>query len=440
MDEQLAFVKEALARKRAYRERASFPQARACAEEDLEVRWHQYFCDLNAVPPGSLFSLTDMVFVTLCHGLQGEEVSMQTIGVCFAELAIYSSQHSLASRVRWPAADEWAAFKRVLASVVVTYFDSGPRSREELLRLFQTFTFDPFPSAGEFAHCHEPDELLAERAKRKLQAERDKAQGKDVSERDEVSEEAAGLLWRNSAEELLDNFVRLASRVVFAIDRDNRFVAAWPQSAPVQFTKQPYLRLHRWVVDKCRVEQTDSLTKLVRDTANTWFLPLGAETNRSRDAATATDTEDPQQMLMNELGLDLGSHLHDRSLGKLAGLAADPGGLFWDALLLSLLHTVLDQRRRFLFIQDYVFWCPHGHTARFAADHFRGADKRPVLLHAQRAWWVLHQGSLRRCTGLAHAVLCWMWIVRQEFACELENTEDVREIIEWFLTDESVVG
>lgn len=420
----------------------------AAAVAAVERQWRRYFLALNLEPAqcaDMCVSYTDVGFVALCHawasapgelferghalfvGCSGAPLDASCLAAIHAELVVVSCQHTLLSRRAWPSAAQIWALRRRVARAVVRFLDTGRTGRASLVTQLASVVEQP------------PSELLQERRtpqlllRAQLEA-RQKREREGAPPEEDASEEASGALWRSSPQELAASFVRLASRVFYKLDSDTQLVAAYPAAAAPSVRPQALERLRQWVRARCRVEQTDEMTKAFRDFANASWCPLGTETARYRSRETRSDVTAPLQMLEGELGMDLGQHLHDRSLAQLSELAADADGLFWDALLLTLFAQALFQSVR----MDWRSLCLHAHAHTLAsqaamADVSMDVEKRPLVVLLERRWRVLHRQQLMDCDSLAHALLCWMQLVRSEFGSQGERTEDLTAFLAGFL-------
>jgi hypothetical protein len=451
--EQLAFVHRARAVLLTCRAHPLEQLGSLAPLADRLADWHDHFDDLNTVTKDSYFSLTDMAFVAQSLTLYCESadvragVTIHSIAQAYVELVVIGCQHTLDAREYWPSPADWNKLKLRIAGVVAVFFDSGPRTRAELIARInsESFAFEDMPEALRFPFLTRktPPSLLADKEKKRKALEDALQAGKRVSreDRDEVSEEGAGLMWRNTGEELVNNFVRMAARTIHVVERHNGLWTMFTHKPAPRFTRQTIARAERWVVAKCQVEQTEELTMLFRNTANEWFWPLGAATHRFRNAYTRANKADALTVLADELGVDLSQHLHDRSLGRLDALSKETGGLYWNALFTALFVYTMRQRVRMDWLAHYFFsdLSPQAET-RIHAEHYMGDDKRPIVLQLCRRWLVFHNKTYLDCgCSLLHAVLTWLYIVQTEFGGQLENTEDIREVCAVFLEDGHVV-
>jgi hypothetical protein len=256
--------------------------------------WMRYFLPLNIeISKGDNLrgSISDLGFVSMCHAWatapgiiyphehamyknDGGEPKLSWIGNAHAKLVAVSCQHTLDSREFWPTPSEAMQMRRCVARIVVAFMDTGARERAKLIEdLTDADTCIDPAVAALYAERKHPSTLIVKG--------------------DDVSEEAGGSLWRNSTLEIVNGFVRLASRVFYKIDMDRNTVRKYAEGVPVggpfgerlmhvapRFTWQTIQRVHDWVAQRCRVEQTEELTKLFRDTANEWWCPMSTETQR----------------------------------------------------------------------------------------------------------------------------------------------------------------
>lgn len=445
LEKHLAHLQNTLQLIRECHTHRSNAVTRAMPMDNVELQrkvasgWHTYFNELNA--EGMMrVSRTDMAFIALCLAqacskpslTQG--VNLGSITQVYGDMIVLSCQHTQESRQYWPSAEEWVNLRDRISGVVVTFFDTGISARQTLIEQLNAdktvVSTNPL-----LPHLHIPPLLAAEKEKRARKLALDKENGVKVDSREEVSEEAMGLLWRSSPEELAFNFVRVASRLVHCVEQDLHF-AIQTQMPECVLPSSIHEHVRTWVKQRCSVEQIEELTMLFRNIANEWFWPVGASTHRWRNTHTRTDLLDSLTVLNDEVGVELGQHLHDRSLARPSAIAADTKGLFWDALFMALFSYMMLQRLKLNWRELYFFQDAHSSALaqRLASDHFMGDEKRPVIVYLQRKYWIVYKEALAPCSDLAHSILSWLYIVRQDFGGKLENTEDVNTIIAIFLS------
>lgn len=409
----------------------------------LEPRWQRHYEWLSAVPSvGAHFGLApaDVCFKAICHSWLCERraayaaSSLQHLAHAHAELVVLSCQHTEEARSCWPSAEEWLRLKDRIACVVVDLLECEADERQMLVDQLSDDTRQHFEALPpELSRAYEarrmPPLLAHELEARRRKAEEDRARGRTKDIVDGTSEEAQGALWRNTAAELVDNFLYLSSRVWREVERQNALAARFPVEEAPRLNEQTLERMRKWVRDKCAIEQTEGLTELFRRLANESFWPLGTATRRYREARNRYDETDALTLLNEEVGVDLGQHLHDLSLRRLSehAAAAAAHSLFWDALFLALFATTLMQRAQLDWLREYFCAQPFSRAwrRRLVQRHYRGALKCPVVLPLQRRFFVFHQERLLLCSSLLQAVGVWLYLVREEFAGVLENTEDL---------------
>lgn len=406
-------------------------------------------------------SHTDTGFIALCHHWRDEDrdeqLCLQWIAETYTDLVILSCQHTLESRTYWPTPEAWRKLKSRVALVVVRYFNHGPVARAKFLAQMCSNDENPNHAVASFSRLdeersaewesrREPADLKAIIETRRRKAAKDKEEGKKVTEREEASEEMCGALWRNSAVELVDNYVRLASRVVYTVDMHARLRNLYPSRVAPRFTEATYNRVYQWVIAKCRVEQTETTTKLVRDLSNMWWCPLGTETQRYRDKDTRSDVVAPLHQLESELGVTLAQHLHDQSLTKLTEVAkrhpgTDKESIFWTPLLFALFQTTVKQALNLDWLGVYFSVMPHLRepSKRMSDEYYKLADKRPLVRYLERKWITFHQQHHLVCDrGGVHALLSWLYLVSNAFDGEGDQCEDFKPIIDLFLDKDSI--
>ena len=470
----------------------STPQAKA---QRLHRRQRGYRPRQDAVR----FSPSDMTFVALCHFAVREEDAERKAAVaatapeCKTEddgadvaattpprrrveiadelgwqwlieahvwLVVVASQHTPESLAWWPSAEQWRDIKRRIARVVITFVMTGPITRranvDNLDAMVALTAFDAMVNQtlyGMYNSRRRPAALLATKARRKADRAAANAMINEAYTRNNepsvldtsdetVSAEAQGALWRNSAIDLLGDFVRVASRTVHVVDLHARLDAMFPRAPPEdtpRFTEAVLEHACTWVRIKCDSEQTGDTRKLFRDTANTWWLPLGAHTAKYRERRTRTDHSAPLPGIEAELGLDIAMHLNDMStkvdLADIAAghpLAATPHQM-WEPLLLTLVDNVARNELAMHFARDYVVHEPieafEALRTRLTRTLFRAMPARPVIVRVQRQWRVLRtvDDGRRRVWyapehGLIGAILTWLHFVLVDF--DDQDTED----------------
>ncbi len=417
----------------------------------LEQEWMLHFEKLNLeVLETNGMSGADLVFEAMCWSMWCEdptiskEVNIQWLAQTHATLVVWSCQHTKESREFWPTEDQYRALRRRIAGVVVHFLVQQDRFQvaSKLEGDHLKFTTLSMALSKAYQARKNPDSLVARKAasfaKRKAEAIKElMARGEDTSTVDaELSddveiEEAKGMLWRNDATELINTYVRLASRVVRKIEFDNQWVKRWAVEASYQqprFKKAAVQGLYDWVRTRCKTEQPEELTEMFRDVASESFWPIGAETHKFRLRETRNDKETSQTLLQNEIGADLAQMLQEDSLVRPSVTASDPHGLYWEALLLVLIQFSLFQTTKVDWMKEYVILHPHTHDSQrrmIRLDHHNQIDKCPVLVLAQRKWWVFYKQKLFPTSGFADAVLQKFHCIQKRKKQQLDNGEDV---------------
>jgi hypothetical protein len=464
--EQAALFSQAVELIKACRRHIRTPETARVARgseqrEALEPLWLRHFLAISVAEKGNMqLARSDVCFIALCWSRMAErpqllgEVCWQWVALTFVEIVNISCQHTSDSRAYWPAPESWAELLEMVSAVVAVYVEGASQKRQMLLKQCEAskdgrearlqFEQLPVDLIERYTSRQEPPSLLAhlENTRRKAAAERAKGES-DV--REEVSEEARGAIWRNTAPELLANYVRMASRLYRSVTLHNAMVARYEKDPPYNLTPMALNQAFHWLYNKCRVDQPDEVRAHFRDLANEWFYPLGAETERYRDKRTRDDLEQPLTVLNTEIGMDLSQHLQECTLKKLVDIGSNQDALHWDALFLTLLDNVFKQRVQIHWRREYVFTTEQEvHSPalrkRMESEHYQGVtNKRPLILKLQRRFWLFEGKRLRACHNLCHAVLSWMHRVRSGFIGVLECTTDVRAVIDSVLHKNPVV-
>lgn len=436
--------------------------------ERVRQDWFRWFMPLSMETLCGAYGIawTDMGFVAMCHvwarRSDDEDLTFTDIWHSWVELVVIGSQHTSASAAQWPTQADWESVRTHMAQVVRRYLSGAPASRTALIRQLEQVE-DGEAKDAKPAHVIGvlPDELTAALAEREMppslalfkKQERETMAAKvltgemrESDVRQEASIEAQGAMWRATATDIVHNFTRLATRTMFKVDRDNALAAGFPRVAPRVFNRHVYVRAYAWVVARCETEQTDAMTKLFRDTSNTWLHPMGSDTHRYRAKLTRNDLCGAQGMLRDEIGIDLMQHMHERSMVRMKTLAATHPGvntsadacLLWSPLFLVLLHYALLQHtaKKVVFLDTYVHSQSHERASRARMDesYFRGMPRRPLLVLAQRRWWLHHGHALHGPhDSLLHAVLEWFYMLASEFRGKNEDGYDVSKVGSIFL-------
>ena len=379
--------------------------------------------------------------------MRDETMGLQVINEVFVRTAVFSSQHTEDSLVRWPTDLEWARYKTLVSEMMVHHFRKPTTDAlYEKLQTFKPRTVSPAELEDEFVERKMPEGLRIELELLRKKAEKDIARGKaDVKV--DVSEEASGALWREAPEEICANLPFRVARLICKVDFDEALLLQfppWPE-AEVQFTPSTYTRAKRWLVQKCTIEQPEDVTALFRELANTMFWPLGSDTEKYRSRITASNLNTSLDILSNEIGANLAQYLHDRMLKPLDELLRQTSGvapMFWDAIFLAIFEFDIIQRLNFKWLDDYFIVNPHEEKSRrrMNSRRFKGVlDQRPYVVSACRQKWILFRRRLIPCrTSTVHSVLHVLHLVDTQFRNQddeatLEDGHDMSCIIETFL-------
>jgi hypothetical protein len=420
-------------------------------EQQVLKHWFRYFQALDLVEAKHPWSHTDVGWLALCRSRTGPHSScvVQSIAESWVKMAVIACQHTPASRRYWPSAKEWSDFTQEAASVCATWFcNPNPVA---LVRKLQAVDFTRIADEELESRYHERRQprsmrLAMELAEKKKQsakknrpgaAKRRKllglsAEQEEIEQAEQVSEEAVGCLWRNTAEELAIGYVPLVKRLYYRVELEEALAKEWPEVKPLGFTRACFTRITQWVNKTCETEPTEELTEMYRNLANEWWTPLGAETKRYRSRDTRTDVMPPLLRLQDELGVDLSQHLHDRSLIRPHEIAAtQPDNdlhQYWEPLFLALFHALCMQKYSLDWLKEY--WLPHPieHVRSLRQEYHRtGRDKLPQLFWLKRKCNVFYKRKRMVCQGVVHAVLCWLYIVATDFDGFHEGGECIQE-------------
>lgn len=385
--------------------------------------------------------------------LEMKDMGLQVFNELFIRTAVWSSQHTADSRVRWPTTLEWAQFKTLASYMMVTYFRAPTTlALYTALQTFKPKHLTQRDLEDEFGERKMPEGLALELAMARKQALRDIARGKaDV--KIDVSEEASGSLWREAPEEMCANFPFRVARLVFKVEFDEALLLQFPPlpEAELTFTSATYARARAWLARKCLNEQPDEVTGFFRDIMNQMLWPLGCDTERYRSRATLNNLSISLDTLSNEIGANLSQYLHDRMLKPLLDIISpdtdgnepvEPASMFYDAVFLALFEFDLLQRLGIHWVKDYFVLHPHEEDSikRMATGaRFHGvADRAPIVVWAARQYWLLHRGRLVPCKLRSfEAILSWLHITGRDFVDAkgrvlLENRQDLAPVIETF--------
>lgn len=418
---------------------------------ELQPRWHEYFEMLNEELQAGV-SITDVGLKAICMSLFYEDPSIHTemdlssVSLAFVYLVIVACQHTPESRLYWPDADEWRHIKRLLVGVITIYFDCGPEYMAGLIARIDSpgFSFDSAPLSDTLRKQYQsrfmPPALAEILRKQKRAIELKRKQG--VSNiKDSVSEESSGAIWRNTADELVRNFVSRTARVMHKVEFDNTLVARHPSgNDTVRITSVQVQAARKWVLDRLKCEQPEEISELFRTLALQWSLPMGWETLRYRSKETASDIEVPMTTLSAQIGLNLASMLSDEAMRPLKEVAEDSNSMHWDALFLALFDYCMKQRVRLDWCAVYFSTQPQSAATRARMESpmlANDSNKRPMVIQAQRRFWLFHHNCMEPFGGLVHAVLAWLHVAATQFGCIMENRENVEEVYRMFFPDAS---
>jgi len=482
---RVKLTKDALELLRSCRTHLEHPDLKATKRVDddgrermqLELRWRRDFLGLSEEMPRESGDMNlapgDIVFHSLCIARVCEldadhrqDVILFHLLETWTRLVVIACQHTLGSRHYWPSQKDWRLLRFQIAAVVHHFFVG--QNAIGLARLRKCFeSYDDKEGKEQMANFaakldinlrrqylarRVPPALAEKRRAEKQKAEEDRRKGKTSKADAEVAEEHQGALWRNSPDELVRGYCQLAARVIHCVELDETLAAQFPlkdepptKNAKLstelptrlpQFNPQTRKCIMLWLRAKCALQQPDETSALFRDTANTMFQPLGTSTRKFRVKRLKNDITDPHTMLQDELGAELGGLLYEQSLIDIgthvrADVKTTGETLHFDAILLALFDSSMRQRFKLDWIKQYCALDPHTAEwqARMKSRYYMGAPKRPILVWVKRRWCLLHRHQLQPCQSLLHAIVGWMYLVREQYKCRLENTENITPII-----------
>lgn len=439
----------------------------------VEWLWRRYFGVLSTVAPESPevldWSPTDVGFMALCRSSYmqpSKAVDVRHIGPAYAILSVLASQHTLQAREFWPPPKVWERIRWAVANVVDGLLVSDAPMRQRLLQELRDLPPTHMLQPGDLLQQGEaggpseaatklgnqllqhyeayrvPDGVKLLLAKKKQEAERAIKRGeKDV--RIEASEDASGVLWCRSTNEVVNNFVRVSSRVVWRIDFENWLAAQFVVRKAPRFTPETYERAHGWMKGRCSIEQTEELSALYRRTLYEACSPTGSESHHLRSKETREDTPTHLQVIECELGIDMAEYFNEYGLTKMATVAANPDThIGWESLFLVLFQYLCRNSHpdelQLDWMGEYLVRRPtfRDWVERFRLPDWKMHNKRPVVVYLQRKWYLLYKrpplheedmalpevgrGALYptcwlECDSLLHAAITWLHLVKRRF-------------------------
>lgn len=437
----------------------------------FEPLWRRYFVELNWVvrPQAEKLAWTDVGFIAICWARVAENphpdvkgkkreklrdfVSIQGILSMHVFVCIFSSQHSVESRSKWPDADEFTEFQHVMAHVVVAYFDITSDERYDLIQHVAADAFEWQPVQPDlratYTNLVRPADMVAAKAARVKAAraahERKKLDPRDFHE-EEISDEVRGFLWRESPEELISSWIYKCARFCLRFQEEEELLALYkPTQDCIAVPELAFTRALVWINVKCRNQQTEEVTELFRALCMKACMPLGSDTAQSRNKKTASNVVPPLTALQDQIGAEITPFLQETTLkvpmAKI--VSGDREGLYWNSAFMAILAYHFMQTISFDWRKVYVCTEPwtKAWQERFAnASYHSNPRKRPVIVYLCRDWWIFYKQKLRPCDSMLHAVLCWFHVLGQDFRTSegmsvrllLENGEDVYSLFRLF--------
>ena len=380
-------------------------------------------------------SENDLLFVLLCYAHCCDQPSIRTRTVVCAEVAtrmrIMISQHT---------EDPWPSDRdiRDLFEDVACYITSGV---EDIL--------EPL----EDNELKKIDEITQERyMSLHLLPINDEQREEALKARARKEKTNMGSLYNRDYTSLDKVFVPLANRLFGKIYSDAEMVYKYPMRSGLPIQVEWRKRVEEWLNKKSLVHYEDVFTIRWNSIALNMFLPIGAHCQVLRKAATESMTLIPMNLLGQEIGIDTTTAITEKLDRKKVIIAADPTGLFYDALLMGTIAHIIDSQYRPGEVEietlkrDKKGWlkCFYIDSSLLHKEIHRLEDvkrnfmkpRRPLIVRIQKRYLIHNKKQWIEATDFTDAWLIWCWLVKYEYEGELDDGVNIKAILDQFLVEE----
>lgn len=380
-------------------------------------------------------SENDLLFVLLCYAHCCDQPRIRQRTVVCAEVAtrmrIMISQHT---EDPWPSEQE----VRDLFEDVACYITSGVEDKmaaleDDELKKIQELTQERYMSLH----------LLPVNEEQREAALKARARNEKTN---------MGSLYNRDYTELIKVFVPLANRLFGKIWYDSETVMKYPVRSGIPIQQEDRKRVEEWLNKKSLVSYEDIFSIRWNNIALNMFLPLGAHSQVLRKAATESMTLIPMNLLGQEIGIDTTTALTEKLDRKKLIIAADPTGLFYDALLMGTLAHIIDSQYRPGEVEietlkrDKKGWlaCFYINGNLLHKEFHRLEDakrnfmkpRRPLIMRVQKRFLVHDKKQWIEAKDFTGAWLIWCWLLKYEYDSELDDGVNIKIILDQFLVDD----
>lgn len=427
-----------------------FPTARLNLENERIDLWQWWVCDymkLNEeVKAADGFSLSDLLFVTLCYVdlAQNPEWRMcpasdQHLGPVLDIVRFMGSQHTPNTMFTPLVKQEVDSLRRTVAWIVVMKLAAPmPLAIAEVKqsdRKSEDFTTKPLDrSCVSWVTTRLEDEMQKMRAF----AEPPKnAEGKYVRDLE------LGQFWSETG--ITGLFLPQCARVMHALAYDEfvlSLVEHVKEKPPLENLATLKTQLQKWVHESCLVDSADHFAMHFRSAVFESALPVNCRANaRTRRSGGGNAETMPLTLLQHELGFDVATVLNDMLSTRVRSVGFDPKHPFYQHMVLHIFGHVIMHEQRVSFIRD--FFINHSDLTqsldRLKTTRRFSRNREPLIVRVQRQYWIHYIDSETRrpcwlhCSDAEEAVLFWLWLLTKHHEGELISGHNIKAWSERFL-------
>lgn len=273
------------------------------------------------------------------------------------------------------------------------------------------------------------------------------------------SVQMTGLMWNDSLQHVIKEFIPLSNRVFHTITFHEEKFKSLSQMGyrVIEFggineelcTRYPTkLDLLKWKGYRsnfiknmqAKTKHFSSSTEFGKRMQNLCYemiLPMGCRFHHLRTVDMQYTNELPSQVLELHLGKRTQEWIYHQLTGGYYKIAMDPSSMFHACALLSMMTYELRQNKKMRFYKDYFVQFTQLYsrfTTHVTNKEIHDCERRPVIFNIKRRICISHKDMIILCSkdhneGLIDATVLWLFFVLYDYEGELENYVNISDWI-----------
>jgi hypothetical protein len=456
-----------------------FPTTRLDVEKEgtaLRNEWCDKYSLMNEeVASADKFSVSDLVFVTLCHvdialnvGWRTIPSSDQQLSAVLEVVRFFGCQHTMDTSDAWPTADVLSHLQRCISWIVVHKLadrmpDVEPPNAAIIASLPSSRTMAQLKSSASSSSSSSsssgvrlipvrvPLSWMSDTMMARLDNLKQFGDSPKTSTGEALSTADAGqqLLTYWSEASVTGVFLPQTARIMQGLAFEEYLWNLYPHDDAIPVIPSlPELKIqfHEWIIQGCSVDSSDDFANDFRNAACDSCLPTNSRAYTASRRPGGSANVIALTQLQYELGFDVASKIVN-SLGvRVRSIGYEATHRFYPLMVVLMFGYSMFHAQRVEFLKQYYIPQSELHlkSNEFGvATRFRRL-REPYLVRLRRKWVLNYvqpgtqQIHWMECTDAIEACLCWLWIVKTNHENELISGHQIGKWSDQLLTVQEV--